>query len=286
MGEISPLEWSVEAAANTMVRGQAQTSGGSRKPKGDIFELEGERVRRYLWVCGVLENVSKILDVGCGYGYGADYLARELDCSVLGIDTDFEAIQYARRTYCRRNLSFQLMDATRISLQPESFDAVVSFEVIEHLADPIGYLEGIRTVLKPKGLFILSTPNKRYTALHYKQGRPTNPYHVEEYYPNEARGLLTQFFAVDGIYREFSLRDMVAARLYRRINESKALRPVIGAIPTSAKNMLTGLRKAPILCLFTGSTKGRWKNYRIDKVVMIQEMDERFPVQIYSCRKK
>ncbi len=54
------------------------------------------------------------------------------------------------------------MDATRIILQPEAFDAVVSFEVFEHLRDPVGYLESISQVLKSLGMFFLSTPNRRY----------------------------------------------------------------------------------------------------------------------------
>lgn len=132
------------------------TKGGSFRPTGDFFDLHGEHVARYVWAGQFLKNL-RVLDAGCGHGYGSDYLAKRIATHVLGIDSDPSAISFALCNYTRHNLDFRVMDVTKILFPPESFDAIVSFEVIEHLSNVDNYLEGIYKTLKHGGVFIMST---------------------------------------------------------------------------------------------------------------------------------
>src|SRR2546427_581269 len=105
----------------------------------------------------------RVLDAGCGSGYGADLLVREAR-EVLGIDISDDAIDYARRHYRADNLRFERASCLEIPAPDGSFDLVMAFELIEHLADWQAFLREVRRVLAPGGQFLVSTPNQRYYA--------------------------------------------------------------------------------------------------------------------------
>jgi 2-polyprenyl-3-methyl-5-hydroxy-6-metoxy-1,4-benzoquinol methylase len=101
---------------------------------GSTSKANAAETVRYRLAAEFLKGVD-VLDVGCGYGHGSYFFAKQGAKSVLGIDSDSKAIRYANRKYRRDNLRFELMDATRIALPPQSFKAAVSLEVIEHLTN-------------------------------------------------------------------------------------------------------------------------------------------------------
>jgi len=103
-----------------------------------------------------------IIDVGCGNGVIACKLIAE-GFDVYGIDASASGISIARRAHADR---FFIHDTSSEYL-PEvladkKFDVVVSTEVIEHLYAPRRYIELIRTLLRPGGMLILSTPYHGY----------------------------------------------------------------------------------------------------------------------------
>lgn len=127
----------------------------------------------------------RILDLGCGTGYGTAELAEALG-SVFAIDR-ISPDKEARHP----GAHFMRADASGIPLGPGSFDLVVSFQVIEHLADPSPYLETIARILGPDGQALISTPN-------LPQSDGENPFHVREYTADELRVLLeTRFEEVE-----------------------------------------------------------------------------------------
>ena len=98
------------------------------------------------------------LDVGCGAGLLAEPLAR-LGASVTAIDAAPELIAAAMAhaegsglTIDYRDMAVEELDGT--------FDLVTSMEVIEHVADPQGFVRALAARLAPGGLLILSTPNR------------------------------------------------------------------------------------------------------------------------------
>jgi SAM-dependent methyltransferase len=132
-----------------------------------------------------------VLDVACGEGYGSALLA-EVAHSVAGVDLDDATITQAAQKYQRPNLRWLAGSAAAIPLAAAAVDLVVSFETIEHLAARDEMLAEVRRVLRPGGLLIISSPDRReYSeAAHYR-----NPFHVKELDAAEFEALLRRFFA-------------------------------------------------------------------------------------------
>ena len=151
-----------------------------------------EHWHRYLfatpWVAG-----KQVLDIACGEGYGS-YLLAQQAARVIGVDVDIETLQHASSTYLKGNLEFRRGECARIPVDGRHvFDVVVSFETIEHLdaAAQQALLLEVKRLLKPDGLFLVSTPNK----LFYNGAPGTeNPFHLREYYVEEFRALLRNHF--------------------------------------------------------------------------------------------
>ena len=112
------------------------------------------------------EVKGRLLDVGCGYGFTARTLAKErTDLEVYGIDRDKKRIFEAKRY--KEGVNFQVADAQKIPFKDKYFSAVMSLEVLEHVDDPRKVLNEINRVLKPGGIFFLTTP---------LEGEPSNFY--------------------------------------------------------------------------------------------------------------
>lgn len=134
---------------------------------------------------------QRILDLGCGEGYGAQILASAARM-VVAADYSSETVLHAARKYAGENLVFVVCDAQRLPFRPDVFDMVVSFEVIEHLASVSRYLEEVRRVLTQTGLCLLSTPNRLLRLLPFQ--KPWNRFHLREYdFKGFAKALEEQF---------------------------------------------------------------------------------------------
>ena len=102
---------------------------------------------------------KRVIDVGCGEGYGPALLASAAE-RVLGVDIAVEVVEHARDAYPAPNLSFEVMNVNHLGVADASFDVAVSFQVVEHLTDEAGYFREISRVLKPGGSALLTTPNR------------------------------------------------------------------------------------------------------------------------------
>ena len=135
-----------------------------------------------------------ILDIGFGDGYGSFYLAGAAN-KVIGIDMEEDNVKMAREKYRANNLSFRFCDATNMDFPDEAFDIVCSFQVIEHIKENLllKYLSEVRRVLKPTGVFYISTLNREVSM---KPGQPynKNPYHEKEFDMVELDNLLHKVF--------------------------------------------------------------------------------------------
>jgi ubiquinone/menaquinone biosynthesis C-methylase UbiE len=139
---------------------------------------------RYRWALAQLKDIKgTIVDLACGAGYGSHMLAQNTDCEVIGIDVSERAVAHAVSTYYGPRLSYRLGDAQHLDeIPPSSVNALVSFETIEHLAQPEQFLAEAARVLVPGGLLLLSTPNRRLMSSMYPiRRRPNNPFHLFEY---------------------------------------------------------------------------------------------------------
>ena len=99
----------------------------------------------------------KVLEVGCGAGGMAKAIkAYRQDLQVYGCDISEHAIQVARQT--ASEVDFELGNAYDLPYEDNSFQAVVMFDVLEHLDDPLQAISEIRRVLQDDGLFHLFVP--------------------------------------------------------------------------------------------------------------------------------
>ncbi len=121
-------------------------------------------------------------DLGCGTGYGAAALAAAGQ-RVFALDR----VRPAHRSR-GAGARFVCGDLERLPFATGRFDRVTSFQVVEHFADPTGYLAELARVLRPDGVALVSTPNRL-------ESDGENPYHLREYTGEELAELLSRHFA-------------------------------------------------------------------------------------------
>ncbi|GBD27853.1 putative S-adenosylmethionine-dependent methyltransferase [bacterium HR30] len=160
---------------------------GERLHAGDpLFQADLARHVFAYQYARELARGKRVLDAGCGDGYGTALLA-EAAAYVVGVDREERAIATARERYQRANLSYHVCRLEELEGLGERFDLICHFQVIEHLPDPLPFLRAAARVLTPKGQLLITTPNRLLSRIE-------NPYHVHEYVAEELHGLLTTVF--------------------------------------------------------------------------------------------
>lgn len=118
-----------------------------------------------------------LLEIGCGEGRGISLLSSSCR-RYVALDKITETIEHLSCIY--KNVEFINATIPPIKeIDDNTFDTVVSFQVIEHIKDDRRFLEEIQRVLKPGGKALITTPNIKKTLSR-------NPWHIREY---TAKGL-------------------------------------------------------------------------------------------------
>jgi 2-polyprenyl-3-methyl-5-hydroxy-6-metoxy-1,4-benzoquinol methylase len=99
---------------------------------------------------GTVSKPVRIVDLGCGVGHGCYILSKIPGAQVLGVDISPESLEYARKYYSKKNISYQLADLKEFVSAMTEYDYVVSRGVMEHI---------------PNGLHIISTAKWRHRLL-------------------------------------------------------------------------------------------------------------------------
>ncbi|WP_271669376.1 class I SAM-dependent methyltransferase [Bradyrhizobium sp. CCBAU 51627] len=132
---------------------------------GEQVELqavdEGDRYAIQLYhhvASGAAIAGKDVLEVGCGRGGGASYIARYLHPkSYIGLDICKPAIRFNKARYADQgNLAFRVGDALSLPFADESFDVVVNVESAQHYGDMGRFLDEVHRVLRPGGAFLMA----------------------------------------------------------------------------------------------------------------------------------
>lgn len=163
----------------------------------------GEHIHRYNEALALINPTDNVLDIACGTGFGTDELAAKTKGRVIGADIAADAIQECRNKWKRDNMSFEVVDGTKMTYGDHYFDVVVSFETIEHTKQYREMLAEFNRVLKPGGKLILSTPNSAITS---PNGVIGNPFHTQEFNYDELNSLLSEVFPQVNLMGQRSIR--------------------------------------------------------------------------------
>jgi len=117
-----------------------------------------EHLARYRYGRDLLQG--RLLDAGCGTGYGTALLATAPGvCDVLGVDRDARSIAHARCYYAGPRVAFARVDLLQAAARALGrFDGIACLEVLEHVAEPERLLETLDLYLAPGGRLWISTP--------------------------------------------------------------------------------------------------------------------------------
>lgn len=166
-------------------------------------KFTGERLETFLHNANAVKHLHRyaiafkyvknkvVLDIASGEGYGSNLISDSASF-VYGVDIDKTAIEKAKNKYRKDNIQFQVGTTSNIPLENESIDVVVSFETLEHHDEHEQMLQEIKRVLRPKGVCIISTPDKHFYS---DERNYTNEFHVKELYKSEFIGLVNLYFS-------------------------------------------------------------------------------------------
>lgn len=185
-------------------------------PKIDsTSEVYHEHIARYLFAQKYVRG-KRVLDVACGTGYGSHMLALAGAKETVGIDISKSTIKQASKNYQAENLNFYQGKAKKINWPSDYFDVAVSFETIEHINKRDLFLQEVKRVLRPGGIFIISTPNRIIASCYLIYRRPYNEFHKIEYTRKEFLQILTKYFQVVDFYGQKLVSSFLTPYLIRK----------------------------------------------------------------------
>ena len=159
---------------------------------------------------------KKVLDIGCGVG---DHLAGLKKAKVrVGIELAFERFKQRKH----ENIFFVQADATKLPFKDESFDTILSVDVIEHIPDYRAFISEAYRVLRPGGTALIQTPNYPIKRLYdlfnwlspgnWRKSLADDPTHVSKFtFPLLKRSLEKNFGNVEIFSRNILLQERVPA---------------------------------------------------------------------------
>jgi ubiquinone/menaquinone biosynthesis C-methylase UbiE len=137
----------------------------------------------YQYATGLVSG--NLLEVGCGVGRGTELLMEAAD-GYTAVDKNEQLIGNLSSKYPEAN--FIAANIPPFSDFPDnSFDTVVSFQVIEHIQNDAKFIEEIYRVLKKDGVALISTPNIKLSLTR-------NPWHIREYTAKQLEKLCLRYF--------------------------------------------------------------------------------------------
>ena len=166
------------------------------------YQIELELISIALKNYNKKKNIQ-ILDVGCGDAvlfYLLDQKIKDYNLELYGVDSSDSALSVAREKNPKG--FFKEADLYNIPFEDNYFDMIISSDVIEHIVEAKKMLSEIKRVGKNNSIIIIGTPI-RYTEI------PRDKMHYFEFFPQEFKNLLNDFFSDVKIIQSHKLRYLL-----------------------------------------------------------------------------
>lgn len=138
-----------------------------------------------------LQGCQRVLEVGCGRGAFVERLCKEEKIEAEGVELNSKAISYAKE----KGIIIRPVDLHELAKkEKESYDAVCSFQVLEHISDPLDFIEGQIKLIKPGGKLIIGVPNAESFIKHGKNNLLDQPPHHVTKWCKETFSFLESIF--------------------------------------------------------------------------------------------
>jgi SAM-dependent methyltransferase len=171
--------------------GRVHASHGYTPTEPFLFELHAAMLEKLDAIFRArIPQGARVLDAGCGRSLFTE-IRKHWPFMIVAADVDHDLLRERRAEF--PDVHWAVAPAHPLAFVDRSFDAVFAGELIEHLPDPRQALVEFRRVLKPGGLLVLTTPNRRRLANVVDQSeRPYSPDHLSELSYDEVESLLGQ----------------------------------------------------------------------------------------------
>lgn len=161
----------------------------------------------------LLKQDDKILEIGCGIGSIVFELGKQ-GYDITGTDISRKAIAYGLKKY--DNIKLQVQPAEILEFEDELFNVVLSFDLLEHIAQVDRHVREVFRVLRKNGYYLFQTPNKYSNVIFEtlsKRSLKWRQAHPSLHTPGQLRRRLTehgfkiQFVKMNPI-NEFTIRKL------------------------------------------------------------------------------
>jgi 2-polyprenyl-3-methyl-5-hydroxy-6-metoxy-1,4-benzoquinol methylase len=231
---------------------------GLQVEKGELIDAEHFKSNKnyvlHLIHCKAYEKATeftrdkKVLDLGCNTGYGSRIIKNSCK-EIVGVDVSDKAIEMANNLHGKENIKFRVIDGKELPFSENTFDVVVSFQVIEHIVNEQEYFAEIKRVLVPGGKIIFTTPNRLIRL--YPGMKPWNEFHVREYGAFELKELLDVYFQKAEIYGLYAREPLYSIELSRvhgirdraKLKQDPRINPVVKGAILFAMNLRSSVKK-------------------------------------------
>ena len=202
-----------ENSHNLSKTGERVIESEYKKNKNEYF-IYLCHIATYNYVIPFIKD-KKVLEFGCGSGYGSHIISNECK-HITAVDISEDAISYAKQNYKNENLEFQQIhniEHSKMNFENNSFDVVISFQVIEHISDSMAYINELYRVLKNKGIIIIVTPDRVSRLFSFQ--KPWNMFHVKEFDMTGLSRLVSKRFNVLNTHFMTARKDLIAMEMKR-----------------------------------------------------------------------
>jgi SAM-dependent methyltransferase len=165
-----------------------------------------------------LSEGAKVLDIGCGTGNFLIQAKRERNAQVTGIELNGDSARLAREKGLE--IESELVDA-HARRRPGYYDAVCTFQVLEHICEVGAFISNCLSVLAPGGIFIVGVPNNNAFLKFAPDAILNGPPHHMGLWTRESLTALTRLFPLETIGVE--IEPLKEVDWYRRVMEQRYL---------------------------------------------------------------